>query len=105
MKKKLAPSEGPTLEEQNASAIAALFVLINKMGNDKELAEQFANELRRTHRTLQQCMIGVLKHVIEDYAESDQWDLRNEASVKWAKAVKTLAKSAPGCFPGPFPFI
>lgn len=48
----------------------------------KEFADQIVN---RTHRTLQQRVMGTFVAVIEMWAETKSFDGRNEATVKLAK--------------------
>lgn len=87
-----------TLADENKEAIQKVFRLINYMCNDRDLARQFSETLRVEHRTLQQAMMGVFKHVIEDYAKQEGEDLRNQYSKKWARKVAALDE------PG-FPFF
>jgi len=50
----------------------------------KEFADQIVN---RTHRTLQQGIMGAFIAVIEKWAATEHFDGRNEATVKLAKKI------------------
>ena len=59
----------------------------NRMAN-KEEREDFVDYLtRREHRTLQQSAMGLFVAAIEAWASTDNFDLRNEATVNLAKRI------------------
>lgn len=58
--------------------------------SEKELEEGMLNALLDEHRTLQQSFFRVLHNVLEQYADTKYYDLRNEASVEYAKKVREL---------------
>lgn len=87
------------IQERNQKVVAEFLRLCNYMGNEKELGELIAAELRREHRTIQQSFWTAIGKAIAGYAkDQDNSDLRNEASKKWAKEV--MEKIPPF-----FPFI
>lgn len=79
-------------KEENKEVVESLFRLCNRMGNDRVLAEAFKDQLIQEHRTLQQSFFRVIKEVIDDYATRKTYDLRNEDSILWTKAVKNAGK-------------
>jgi len=73
--------------------------VLNVMGNGPE---EFVNFILSDHRTLQQNMGRIVAELIKGWAEDAEnghYDLRNEATVLWAKKVM---EEAP---PFPMPFI
>ncbi len=68
--------------------------VVNKLGDlinnfdTRGQADAFCKALMRQHRTLQQNFWGVMIKVIFEYAETDRYDLRNEASVQLCKKLK-----------------
>ena len=60
-------------------------------GNCGVIADVINEALHRQHRTLQQKFWSAILLAQIDYASHDH-DLRNEAAVNWAKAVKELAR-------------
>lgn len=69
-------------------AIRALTSYVNSYSADLKF---LVEELSREHRTLQQCVTGFMLAWLNHLASlqnSYDWDLRNEASVKIAKAIK-----------------
>lgn len=89
--------------ERVADIVLDLMDELNKMGNEEKVGEYFISEIRRAHRTLQQNFFGhVLAPCIRDFAkryDEDQYDVRNEQSCKFAKAIEPIIKDAY------FPFI
>lgn len=77
------------LHQQNSQAIDTLLNLTNWIGNDRALAEVFANQLLQEHRTLQQNFWRVIKMVAEKYKDFDH-DMRNESSVKFAAKISEI---------------
>ena len=70
---------------------------VNRMGFPHE---EIARRLARQHRTLQQAFMHMAVSFIQEMAKADSWDLRNEASVKFAKEV--VAKVSPDTMCMPF---
>ena len=64
--------------------------MINGSVRRPELAQALKDKLDKEHRTIIQLTMGIFKDVIEHYAENHSSDLRNEASLKWAKEVLKL---------------
>ena len=58
--------------------------------SDKELEDGMLNALLDEHRTLQQSFFRVLHNVMKQYAATKYYDLRNEASIEYAKRVSEL---------------
>jgi hypothetical protein len=81
-----------TVEKENFQLFETLFRLLNYMGNDRVLTQMFTDWLPREHRTLQQNFMRMLQTIVYAYADQSQnnFDLRNEAAVDWAKAVGML---------------
>jgi hypothetical protein len=65
------------------------FTACNGYG-EREIIDAMKDRLDREHRTVIQSAMGVLKNVIEHYAEFHRSDLRNQDSLEWAKQVKNL---------------
>jgi hypothetical protein len=61
----------------------------NTMGCEKELVERMLIVLNGSHRTLQQSFFRVFAKTMEQYADA-RCDLRNEASVDFAKKIRDL---------------
>jgi hypothetical protein len=70
---------------------------VNVMGN-RDFDEAFVEHLTcRTHRTLQQSVAGLFMKVFKAWAEiadkgEGHYDLRNEATVKMAQAIRDATK-------------
>ena len=60
---------------------------LNSMSSDNK-TEDFIKEMRKDHRTLQQSFTRLCLAWINDLAEREHYDARNEASVKLAKKIK-----------------
>lgn len=90
-----------TLEEakDRSKAIAReVFDIIN--GAEPELREALIQQFLQEHPTLQQEFVGVMQKLILAHAGRKYTDLRNEASVTWAKKVADLTEGYAG-----FPYI
>lgn len=89
--------------EQVKKAFVILINELNNMGGEEVVAKAFIDELRYTHRTLQQNLFGhVIIGVIKDFAkryDEGYYDERNEASCSIAKKIEPVIKDAY------FPFI
>ncbi len=70
----------------NQEMAEQFFRLCNGM-SEREVAEALKDALDRQHRTVIQSAMGVLRDVIEHYAQTHGSDLRNEDSLAWAKKV------------------
>ena len=53
-------------------------------------SEEFAEEVMREHRTLQQSMFGLFLRTIEEWAKQENYDLRNEYTVETSKKIMEL---------------
>ena len=84
------------LVERSAKIENAVKTLVDELngGDPKFVAEVMYNEMRVTHRTLQQRFIGALAVFIENMKQMGT-DLRNEASIEWCKKVSEIDR----CFP------
>ena len=58
-------------------------------------SDELIEGIKSEHRTHQQSIIGSMKKIIVEYGKTSYFDLRNEASVKWAKTIEA----------GGFPFL
>jgi hypothetical protein len=64
----------------------------NTLGNNDEKLDEFVTQVtRRTHRTLQQKIMGLFVKTIESWSEvaanPNLYDARNEATIKLAKKI------------------
>ena len=75
-----------SLDDMNKRIGQELVDAVNPVCNDKRLATALIDLLNRTHPTLQQSLMGVFALVIEAHGKREYTDLRNEASVAWAKS-------------------
>lgn len=68
-------------------AIVKVIDLTNVMSSDVEKAveEGILQGIMGEHRTLQASFMRCLINALKRYGETDYYDLRNEAAVKWAK--------------------
>lgn len=84
-----------TYEQDKQDVKAAVQTILNALngGNQKELAAVVHDAISRDHRTLQQDFWSMLLMVQIKYADNSS-DLRNEAAVKLANAVKQAAIAA-----------
>ena len=72
---------------------------VNSMSNNNLVALAFCKEMTKTHRTLQQSLVGQLLIGIRAYAEwakeNNLYDARNEAFVKMADDLERLLEDHP----------
>lgn len=99
----LATTFPTTTDDLGATIINALADAVNG-GDQKRIVDTATNALRHQHRSLQQGVIGVLKCIIEEYADS-QYDIRNENAVYWARDVRALTDSPSCILPGRLPLL
>ena len=64
---------------------------LNVMGKEEEVAGAFINAIKGEHRTLQQCLMGVLFKTIHEYKDAPH-DARNEGAVNACKRIDELLK-------------
>ena len=69
--------------------VEELSTALNVMGREEEVAEAFFKAITCEHRTLQQCLMGVLFKTIHSYKDAPH-DLRNEAAVKACERIDEL---------------
>jgi hypothetical protein len=79
-----------TMTDKTGKEVAKLLAdFCNNMSlDDREFVEEICC---RTHRTLQQSLFGVITHLINEWAamaDSDNFDLRNEATVKACQKIR-----------------
>lgn len=81
-----------SVERKNEAkdAMVKLIDTTNVMGGEKDVAAGLLEALLSSHRTLQQSFFRAFADAMEHYAETPFVDLRNEASVEFAKKVKEL---------------
>ena len=80
---------GDTMNQKVKEAVQTILNELNG-GNRKDIAATILDTVRSDHRTLQQLFWSVMLLAQIGYADS-RYDLRNEASVNWAKKVKEVA--------------
>lgn len=73
-----------THEEEARHAVDVMAKFNNNFGYD---IATFVNAMAQQHRTLQQCFTNVCLSWLRHLAEAEDYDLRNEASVKIAKQI------------------
>jgi len=78
-----------TRAELTKEAMQTLIDSTNCMIGEKEMAEGMLEALLGSHRTLQQSFFRVFAKTMKQYSEAN-YDLRNEASVEFAKKVNEL---------------
>lgn len=78
------------LKQRNEEVVKELFSLVNKMTNDKDLAEAFKKHLSTEHPTLAQGFFRMVREVCVEYSKRPHFDLRNEASGKFCKRVAEM---------------
>jgi len=86
------------LREENKKHAEKFFDLMNPFGNEEDYAKEFVNVMNHTHPTLCQTAFRFFSIVIREYAgrETGQhYDMRNEASVKWAVKVTKIDAGFP----------
>jgi len=74
-------------EERVEQIVDKLFDELNVMGIGERITELLFNSITRKHRTLQATFIRVISAFLRKYGEQENFDLRNEAAVTWAKKV------------------
>ena len=78
-----------TRAEMTKEAMTTLIDSTNCMCSEREMVDGMLEALNGSHRTLQQSFFRVFAKMAEQYADTRS-DLRNEASVDFAKKVKEL---------------
>jgi hypothetical protein len=81
-----------TLESDTQAAAAAVDTLIDFVNgwNPDQLAQIMLERVTRSHRTLQQSLLGAIKLMVEAYAQPETGvgvDLRNQSAYGWAMRV------------------
>ena len=61
--------------------------------------QEFAEEIMREHRTIQQSMFGLFLRTIEEWSKQEHYDLRNKYTVENSKKIMELLD---GCSQTPF---
>lgn len=85
-------------KERSKSVAKEIFDVIN--GAEPELHDALREVFLTEHPTLQQSFVELLQKLILTHATREYTDLRNEASVDWAKKVAAITEGYAG-----FPFI
>ncbi len=75
-------------------AMIELVNAMNVMGGDKDFAQGIFEGLSQQHRTLQQDFMRAFASAMTQYAENN-FDLRNEASVEFAKRIVSMEQYFP----------
>ena len=75
--------------ELTKEAMQTLIDSTNCMVGEKEMVQGMLDALLGSHRTLQQSFFRVFAKTMDHYSHA-HYDLRNEASVEFAKKVKEL---------------
>ena len=87
--KYLMMKEGQERGKESADILTKGLNSFSSSGSE-EVIKGFVSGITRTHRTLQQCsahaIYALLKQWAEDY-DNGCYDLRNEATCKWAKTI------------------
>jgi hypothetical protein len=87
------------LKEDVEAAVETLANAVNVMGTREQafVADVLHRRLDRQHRTLQQNFWRMIAKIIQKVGETPEhyYDLRNEASVKWAQEVSKIEKHFP----------
>ena len=78
-----------TRSEAVKKAMKELINATNVMGGEEEMAAGITEALQSEHRTLQQSFFRVFAESMKEYANTGT-DLRNEASVNFAKEVNKI---------------
>lgn len=82
------------IDSQNELIIEELFVLLNIMGNDRVLYNVLPKILLNEHRTIQQNFWRLIHRTAEEYKEQ-RFDMRNQASVEFAKHITLFGEALP----------
>jgi len=67
-----------------------LFKEINVMGKEDEISCQLHQLISKQHKTLQQSFIRIMHQFFTKYSANKNYDLRNEASVRFAEQIKKM---------------
>ncbi len=62
---------------------------VNVMGGEEDMVQGMVEALQGSHRTLQQSFMRVFSKAMQDYQNTGA-DLRNEASVNYAKEIAKI---------------
>ena len=82
--------------EKVRKVIDDLSSLCNCLSFDSIMSgKEMANEMTRQHPTLQQGVVRVLVHMIDNYANNTMVDDRNRGAVDWAKEVRKIDSYLP----------
>lgn len=79
-----------TVDKLNKQIVDDIFQAVNYSSNERRLAKIFTEHIKTEHRTLIQSFFRMISRVIENYAEHEYFDARNEGSLKWAKKVADI---------------
>lgn len=69
--------------------------VINYVNNGNSSYEEFARLMSYEHRTLQQQFTKLCIAWLKELSETENYDLRNEASVKFAQSIKDKLVNLP----------
>ena len=84
------------LNDRNKALVTELFGLINKMGNDDDIALAIVDHLKTEHKTLQQGFWRVVRMTAGEWVASNPaTDLRNESSLRFAKEIEASNEFMP----------
>jgi len=64
---------------------------LNSYGTAEAAVDGFADALSKQHRTLAQTAVGVLIDGLRQYGQTERFDARNEAAVKYCKTLERPA--------------
>ena len=78
--------------EKSIELFKEVFNYVNHLNYDKHF---ISKAVENQHRTLQQSFMGDVINFIKDYAKTEFFDLRNEDSVKFAKAFAKWLEENP----------
>lgn len=81
------------LRKENREHAEKFFELMNPFGNEEDYAKVFTDVMNHTHPTICQSAFRFIQIAIQEYAkreEGQHYDMRNEASVKWAGKVAKI---------------
>ncbi len=69
--------------------------VISYVNNGNSSYEEFARLMSYEHRTLQQQFTKLCIAWLKELSETESYDLRNEASIKFAKSIKDKLVNLP----------
>lgn len=69
--------------------------VINYVNNGNSSYKEFARLMSYEHRTLQQQFTKLCIAWLKELSETESYDLRNEASIKFAKSIKDKLVNLP----------